>query len=240
MATPHIESEKFDIAKIVIMPGDPRRVDFIAKNYLTNFKVINEVRGELGVTGFYNGVRVTVFSSGMGIPSMGIYSHELFSEYDVDIIIRIGSAGSYSEDLNVNDIYLVESSFSNNNYAFECDGSNINLVDANKEVNDVIEKTSKELSIDLKKGTVHSTGAFYTQNFDMQSIREEHNCKCVEMETFSLFYNAMRLNKKASCILTISDSFITGVKLTSEEREKNFNDMMKLALESVVNLKHQG
>lgn len=239
MATPHIESEKSDIAKIVIMPGDPKRVEYIAKNYLSSAKLINEVRGELGFTGYYKNVKVTVFSSGMGIPSMGIYSHELFSEYDVDTIIRIGSAGSYSEDLNVNDLYLVESSYSENNYAFECDGNIVNLVESNEEVNDVIEKTSKELGINLKKGVVHSTGAFYTKNFDMEKIKKEHDCKCVEMETFSLFYNAKRLGKKASCILTISDSFITGDKLSSEEREKNFNDMIKLSLESVVNLEHQ-
>lgn len=239
MATPHIESEKSDIAKVVIMPGDPRRVEYIAKNYLNDYKLINEVRGELGFTGYYRGVRVTVFSSGMGIPSMGIYSQELFSEYDVDTIIRIGSAGSYSEELNVNDLYLALSSYSENNYAFEYDGNKLNLVESSKDINDLIEKTSKEINVSLKKGVVHSTGAFYTENFDMEKINREHGCKCVEMETFSLFYNAKKLGKKASAILTISDSFVTGEKLSSEEREKNFNDMMKLALESVVNLECQ-
>ncbi len=239
MPTPHIESEKNDIAKIVIMPGDPRRVDYITKNYLNNYKLINEVRGELGYTGYYKDVRVTIFSSGMGIPSMGIYSHELFTEYDVDTIIRIGSAGSYSEELNVNDIYLVESSYSENNYAYECNGNKENLVSSSKDINNVIERISNELNLIIKKGRVHSTGAFYTENFDMNKVRDEFDCKCVEMETFSLFYNAKRLNKRAACILTISDSFVTGESLSSEDREKGFNDMMKLVLESVVNLECQ-
>lgn len=239
MATPHIECENGDIAKIVIMPGDPRRVDYIAKNYLKDYKVINEVRGELGVTGYYKDVKVTVFSSGMGIPSMGIYSYELFIQYDVETIIRIGSAGSYSKDLNVLDLYLVESSYSENNYAYECDGNNINLVNSSNDINDIIESTSQELGINLKKGVVHSTGAFYNENFDMEKIKLEHGCQCVEMETFSLFYNAKKLGKKATCILTISDSFITNQKLSSEDREKGFNEMMRLSLESVVNLEHQ-
>lgn len=236
MPTPHIESKNDDIAKIVIMPGDPKRAEYIAEKYLDNYKLINEVRGELGFTGLYKNTRVTVFSSGMGIPSMGIYSHELFSQYDVDTIIRVGSSGSYSEDLSVNDLLLVDSSYSNANYAYEYDGGFTKLVFPSKEVNSVIESTSRELNIKLKKGRVHSTGAFYTKDFDINKIREEQECKCVEMETFSLFYNAKKLNKRAACILTISDSFITGESLSSEEREKNFNDMMVLALESAVNL----
>ena len=236
MATPHIESKKEDIASIVIMPGDPKRVKFIAENYLTDAKLINEVRGELGFTGFYKDVKITVFSSGMGIPSMGIYSYELFDHYNVNAIIRIGSAGSYVPDLNVNDLFLAERSFSLNNYAFEFDRSVVNEVSASNLLNDIIESTSKEINTELRKGVVHSTGAFYTENINTEEIVKEHECECVEMESFSLFYNAKKLNKKAACILTISDSFVTNEQLSSEEREKNFNDMIILSLESLVRL----
>ena len=171
-----------------------------------------------------------MFSSGMGIPSMGIYSQELFSEYDVDTIIRIGSAGSYSEELNVNDLYLALSSYSENNYAFEYDGNKLNLVESSKDINDLIEKTSKEINVSLKKGVVHSTGAFYTENFDMEKINREHGCKCVEMESFALFANAKASGKKAACLLTISDSFIDHQVTTSEERQNSFTNMMKIAL----------
>jgi len=236
MPTPHIESNKDDIANIVIMPGDPRRVEYIVKNYLENYNLINEVRGELGFTGFYKGKKITVFSSGMGIPSMGIYSHELFKEYNVDTIIRIGSAGSYSKDLNVNDLFLVTSSYSESNYANLYNKENIDIIKSNEELNSKIINKSKELNLRLKEGRCHSTEAFYTKDFDIERVREEKQCECVEMESYSLFINAKSLEKKATCILTISDSFITGESLSSEEREKNFNDMILLVLETVTNL----
>ena len=145
--TPHIESKLEDIANIVIMPGDPKRVEYINEKYLTNSKLVNTVRGELAYTGYYKGKRITIFSSGMGIPSMGIYSHELFTVYNVDTIIRIGSAGSYSEDLNVNDLFLVESSYSNSNYALSyCNGSE-KIVYSNKELNEIIKETANNLNI---------------------------------------------------------------------------------------------
>lgn len=236
MPTPHIESNKNDIANIVIMPGDPRRVEFIVKNYLDDYYLVNKVRGELGYTGFYKGKKITVFSSGMGIPSMGIYSHELFKEYDVDIIIRIGSAGSYSKDLNVNDLFLVTSAYSESNYALLYSKETLNISNSNDVLNNIIIEKSKSLDIDLKVGRCHSSEVFYTKDFDMSAIREEKQCECVEMESFSLFVNAKELGKKAACLLTISDSFVTGESLTSEEREKNFNDMIKLALESSISL----
>lgn len=236
MATPHISSLKNDIAPIVIMPGDPNRVKYIVENYLENYTLINDVRGELGYTGFYKGKKITIFSSGMGIPSMGIYSHELYNEYDVNIIIRIGSAGSYTKDLNVNDLFLVTNSYSESNYALNYCKKNINLINSDEELNEQIKNTSKNLNINIKEGTCHSTEAFYTKNFDINIIKEENSCDCVEMESFSLFINAKENKKKAACILTISDSFITGEKLTSEEREKNFNQMITLALETALTI----
>ena len=134
--TPHIEAKKEDIANIVIMPGDPKRVKYIADNYLENSTLVNEIRGELGFTGYYKGKRITIFSSGMGIPSMGIYSHELFNFYDVDAIIRIGSAGSYSEELNVNDLFLVGNAYSESNYAKTYIGEEqIKTIEASEELN---------------------------------------------------------------------------------------------------------
>lgn len=234
--TPHIESKLEDIASIVIMPGDPKRVEYISNNYLTDSKLVNTVRGELAYTGYYKGKRITVFSSGMGIPSMGIYSHELFKVYNVDVIIRIGSAGSYVKDLNVKDLYLVTSSYSESNYALGYSNNAKRVMYSNNELNSIIRNKSEYLNINIKEGRVHSTESFYTTNFDMEGITKNQCCDCVEMETFSLFTNASYLNKKAACLLTISDSFITNESLSSKEREESFNDMITLALESVLDI----
>lgn len=234
--TPHISSEKENIARVVIMPGDPKRVEYIAKNFLDNPVLVNDVRKETAYTGFYKGKKVTVFSSGMGIPSMGIYSYELFKFYDVKAIIRIGSAGSYVKDLNVNDLFLVDESYSTSSYRKDFIKDNKNIVFSNTHLNDLVLKTCKELNINLKSGRVHSTEAFYTEGFSIDNIVKEHNCKCVEMESFSLFTNSEHLNKMATCLLTISDSFITGASLTSEERETSFNSMIKLALETSLKI----
>lgn len=234
--TPHISSEKESIARVVIMPGDPKRVEYIAKNFLDNPVLVNDVRKETAYTGFYKGKKVTVFSSGMGIPSMGIYSYELFKFYDVKAIIRIGSAGSYVKDLNVNDLFLVDESYSTSSYRKDFIKDNKNIVVSNTQLNDLVLETCKELNINLKSGRVHSTEAFYTENFSIDNIVNEHNCKCVEMESFSLFTNSEHLNKMATCLLTISDSFITGASLTSEERETSFNSMIKLALETSLKI----
>lgn len=234
--TPHISSEKESIARVVIMPGDPKRVEYIAKNFLDNPVLVNDVRKETAYTGFYKGKKVTVFSSGMGIPSMGIYSYELFKFYDVKAIIRIGSAGSYVKDLNVNDLFLVDESYSTSSYRKDFIKDNKNIVFSNTHLNDLVLETCKELNINLKSGRVHSTEAFYAEGFSIDNIVKEHNCKCVEMESFSLFTNSEHLNKMATCLLTISDSFITGASLTSEERETSFNSMIKLALETSLKI----
>lgn len=234
MPTPHIEAEKNMVAPLVIMPGDPKRVEYIAKNYLTDATLINEVRGELAFTGYYKGVRVTVFSSGMGIPSMGIYSHELFNFYDVKAIIRVGSAGAYVKELNVKDLFLVESAYTESNYASSYEKGIEKTVYSSEELNEIISHCAKEENIDLKIGRCYSTESFYTENFNMLEIVEEKGCKCVEMESFALFMNARHANKFASCILTISDSFVTKEALSSKERETTFDSMIKLALESII------
>ena len=232
--TPHIEADINDIASTVIMPGDPNRVKYIAENFLENIKLVNTVRGELAYTGYYKGKRITIFSSGMGIPSMGIYSYELYKYYNVENIIRVGSAGAYTKDLNIKDTFLVENSYSTSSYKVE--GTNSNLIPSNNELNNIIVNTSKKLNINLKQGNVYSSESFYELDLNIEELINKYNIKCVEMETYSLFTNSIYFNRKASAILTISDSFVTKTSLSSEEREKSFNDMIKLALESVANL----
>lgn len=237
MPTPHIESDKKLISPLIIMPGDPKRCEYIAKKYLEDYELVNEVRGEFAFTGYYKGVKVTVFSSGMGIPSMGIYSHELFSEYDAKAIIRIGSAGSYVKELNLKDLFLVESAYTESNYAKSYSNSSEKTVYSDAKLNDLIKETAKELKIDIKTGKCYSTESFYTESFDYNKLVSEQSCQCVEMESFSLFLNANILNKKAACLLTISDSFVTKELMTSTERENTFDNMIVLALESIIKLK---
>lgn len=232
--TPHIEADINDIASTVIMPGDPNRVKYIAENFLENIKLVNTVRGELAYTGYYKGKRITIFSSGMGIPSMGIYSYELYKYYNVENIIRVGSAGAYTKDLNIKDILLVENSYSTSSYKVE--GTNSNLIPSNNELNNIIVNTSKELNINLKQGNVYSSESFYELDLNIEELINKYNIKCVEMETYSLFTNSIYFNKKASALLTISDSFVTKEALSSKEREEGFNKMIELALESSLKI----
>lgn len=232
--TPHIEASINDIASIVIMPGDPNRVKYIAENFLEDIKLVNTVRGELAYTGYYKGKRITIFSSGMGIPSMGIYSYELYKYYNVENIIRVGSAGAYTKDLNIKDILLVENSYSTSSYKVE--GVNSNLIPSNNELNNIIVNTSKELNINLKQGNVYSSESFYELDLNIEELINKYNIKCVEMETYSLFTNSIYFNKKASALLTISDSFVTKEALSSKEREEGFNKMIELALESSLKI----
>lgn len=232
--TPHIEADINDIASTVIMPGDPNRVKYIAENFLEDIKLVNKVRGELAYTGYYKGKRITIFSSGMGIPSMGIYSYELYKYYNVENIIRVGSAGAYTKDLNIKDILLVENSYSTSSYKVE--GTNSNLIPSNNELNNIIVNTSKKLNINLKQGNVYSSESFYELDLNIEELINKYNIKCVEMETYSLFTNSIYFNKKASALLTISDSFVTKEALSSKEREEGFNKMIELALESSLKI----
>lgn len=236
MSTIHISAEKEDIASIVLMPGDPKRCKYIAENFLSDAKLVNEVREEHAYTGYYKNKLVTIFSSGMGIPSMGIYSYELYNNYDVKAIIRIGTAGSYTEELKVRDLFLATSSYSESEYDKKVLDNSVENIMSSNELNEIIRQKSKELNIDLKEGRTHTGEAFYEKFNDYKRIRDEHNCMAVEMECFSLFINAYETKKQASAILTISDSFITEEKLTSEDREKTLNEMITLALESIISL----
>ena len=233
--TVHIESNKEDISKNILMPGDPKRCEYIAKNYLQDYKIVNNVRGMTAYTGYYKGKRITIFPSGMGIPSMGIYSYELYKYYDVENIIRIGSCGGYNHTLKLKDIILVDNSYSQSTYAKYLNGYQDNLVKSTKNLNDIILKTSNELNMNIIKGTICSTDVFYEKDYKNKPI-EEYNILGVEMESFALFNNARTLGKNAACLLTVSDLFFSEDKLTSLEREQNLNEMIVLALESCLKL----
>jgi len=236
MATAHIEAKKEDIAKTVLMPGDPKRAEYIAKNYLKKAKLVNLVRGITAYTGYYKDKLVTIFPSGMGNPSIGIYSYELYNFYDVDNIIRIGSCGAYSEGLKLKDLILVDNSVSESTYALVQNKYKYNKIPSTGILNDIIEMTSKENGIDLIKGDIYCSDVFYEQNSDFRKKRDTYNVLGVEMESFALFHNASVLKKNASCLLSVSNSFCYTEELTSEQREKSLDKMITLALESCLKL----
>ncbi len=232
--TPHIEAEYGEIAKKVIMPGDPLRAKMIAETYLEEAKLVTSVRGMLGYTGRYKGENITVMASGMGCPSMGIYSYELFAEYDVDMIIRVGSVGAYTEDLRLYDIVLETSVYSDSNYAKMQDGTKSNILHSSKELTDHIEEVAQTLSLKIHKGFIYCSDVFYSDVVDYRKLYHEYHCLGVEMESFALFHNANHLGKKAATLLTVSNNFETGEETTSHERQNAFTKMVELALESLL------
>lgn len=232
--TAHIEAKKEEIAKNVIMPGDPLRAKEIAEKYLENAKCINNVRGMLGFTGTYKNKPVTVFASGMGMPSMGIYAYELFKFYDVETIIRVGSTGSYIPDLKLYDVILANEAYSNSSFAKVQSNNTNQILKPTESLNNKIKNTAEKLNMKLHTGRIHSSDVFYKENNEYQKMVKEHNCICVEMESFALFQTADLLKKQAACLLTVSDSFVTKEETTSEERQKSFTQMIELALESII------
>lgn len=230
--TPHINALETDIAKTVIMPGDPLRAEYIAETYLTDYKLVSSVRNMYAYTGFYKNKRVTVMGSGMGIPSMGIYSYELYKFYNVENIIRVGTAGAYTTDLNLYDILLVKSSYSKSSYAKVQANIDDHILYSNESLNEKIRKTALDMQIDLKECQVCSSEAFYNETEKPEEMLA-NNCLACEMESFALFENARYLNKKAACLLTISDNIVTKEATSSQEREKNLNKMIELALETI-------
>lgn len=233
--TPHISSKKNEIAKIVIMPGDPLRAKWIAENFLKDIVEVNSVRGMLAYTGTYKDKKVTIMGHGMGIPSIGIYSFELFKFYDVDLIIRVGSAGTYVKDIKLGDVLIVENAYSDSTYA-EIIGLDVKnkMIPANKEMVDLAYETSKQSGIEAKKVNCHSADVFYS-NFTHEEWVKKSNSKVVEMESFGLFANSIVLNKKSLCLLTCSDSLVTHESMPPEERQMGFSKMVKLSLDICVN-----
>jgi len=238
MPTPHNTAEKGAIAKTVLMPGDPLRAQFIATKYLENATEFNRVRGMLGFTGTYRGKPVSVMGSGMGMPSIGIYSYELFAMYDVDAIVRIGSAGGYHDSLKLFDVVLETEAYSESTYARYQNGFTGSRIAADESLCARLRESAAALGYPLVEGTVHSSDVFYRAESASsngaepywQKVMREQNCLAVEMESFALFHNARVTGKKAACLLTISDMLGGGHEASAQQREQSLTRMMEIAL----------
>lgn len=235
--TPHIEAaSKDEIAKVVLMPGDPLRARKIAQEYLEDVKQFNQVRSMLGFTGLYKGKRISVMGSGMGFGSIGIYSYELYEFYEVDTIIRIGSCGALIPQLNVMDIILTDRVFSNETFAKDAFGIEEKLIKGSQRISDIIKRIAAGEGIHVHEGNVVSDNVFYTTvetNWD--AIYAANKVIASEMESFALFSTAQALKKEAACLLTVSDSsFKKEQNLSAEARQNAFDEMMLLALETAI------
>lgn len=237
--TPHIgATSKDEIAKVVLMPGDPLRAKKIADTYLTDVTVFNQVRGMLGFTGMFNGKRISVMGSGMGLGSIGIYSYELYKFYDVDVIMRVGSCGATSPDLDILDIVLADHVFSSETFAKEAHGYDEKYFKGSERVSEMVKKVASEQNLKITEGTIESGNVFYTT---IESVMDEAMAEnppiAVEMEAFALFANAKALKKEAACLLTVSDHIAREEKnLSSEARQNAFDEMMVLSLSTAAAL----
>ncbi len=238
--TVHNEANKEDIAKVVIMPGDPLRAKYIAENFLEEYKLVNSVRNIFAYTGFFNGKKVTIMASGMGMPSMGIYCYELYKFYDVEAIIRIGSCGAYVEGVNLLETLLVDGSYTTGNFALNYDGKDEHYIKADEDLNNLLENVASKLDISLKKCNVACQECFdpYVEDVErvINNFPKDLNIVGAEMEAFALLYTAKRLNKKAACMLTVVDSIKEKKGLTHEERQVSLNNMIKVALNTAIKL----
>lgn len=235
MATPHNHASKGDFAKTVLMPGDPLRAKFIAETFLENPKLVNNVRGIQGYTGAYCGVPVSVMASGMGIPSIGIYSYELYTQYDVDNIIRIGSAGAMRADLELGSVVAGMGACTNSNFVdqYELGGSFAPICDYDLLAAAV--EAARELGVKMPVGNLYSSDTFYdaaSRNMRFAKM----GVLAVEMEAAGLYCNAAYTGKRALAICSISDNLITGEELDADARQTNFTNMMKIALEVAVKM----
>ena len=238
--TPHNEAKLGEIAKTVLMPGDPLRAKYIAENFLENYKLVNKVRGMYAYTGKYKGKEITVMASGMGIPSIGIYSYELYKFYNVENIIRIGTSGANRSDIKLLDIILASSSYSLSTFLDLFDEYKEQEVESSDKLNKIIENTANNLNINIKKGKIITSDVF---NPYVDSIENYYNhypkdldTLASEMESFALFYMAKKFQKQATCLLTVVDSPYDDRVISSEAREKSLDKMIELALETGVNL----
>ena len=240
MPTPHNEAQIGEIAKTVIMPGDPLRAKYIVESFFDDYKLVSQVRGMYAYTGTYKGKELTVMAHGMGMPSVGIYTYELFKFYNVENIIRIGSCGAYKPELKLFDIILSENVFSESNYALTLNNDDCHIVSSGTELNSIIENTAKDKNINLFKGNTVCTDCFDVYMTDVNKflsrIPDDFDPVSAEMEAFALFYNAKLLNKKASCLMSVVDSKYIKEIATPEERQTGLNNMIKLALESATKI----
>ncbi len=231
MGTPHNGADRGDIARTVLMPGDPLRAKYIADTYLEDVKCFNTVRNMFGYTGMYKGKKISVMGGGMGMPSIGIYSYELYHFYDVDAIIRIGSAGAMQDDVNVMDIVIGMGACTNSSYAdqYQLPGTFAPIPDyglLEKAVN-----TAREKGASVRVGNILSSDVFYNDRTDFNDCWKRMGVLAVEMEAAALYMNAARAGKKALCILTISDHLYREDSLSADDRQTGFHQMMEIALE---------
>ena len=230
----HISAKPGEIAKIVLLAGDPLRAKHIADNMLDEVKLVSTTRNAFYFTGTYKGVDVTVGASGMGCPSIGIYSYELYNEYAVECIIRIGTAGAYETTTKVYDVINADKAFSESTYASEAFGFTGSQMLHQGKAYDIINETAGKLNMAVKASNIHSSDVFYRSKKGTPPLAAENNCVCVEMEAFALFANAQWLGKMAATILTISDIIPTHESMSADQRQNSLESMAKLALESVV------
>jgi len=234
--TPHINAPAGAFAKTVLLPGDPKRAKYVAEKFFENAELVNDVRGVQGYTGYYKGVRVSVMASGMGIPSMGIYSYELFNAYEVENIIRVGSIGSINENVNLKDVVVATSASTNSNYGknFHLDGiisgaASYKLI---KKVDEVVTKMGLESKV--KFGQILSSDTFYTDEVENDLKWAKMGVIGVEMEGYALYLNAARSGKNALVLATVSDQLVKKEYLSAEERQLSFDEMLTVALETAA------
>ncbi len=231
MATPHIAAQNGDFAKTVLMPGDPLRAKFIAENFLENAVLVNNVRGIQGYTGEYKGKKISVMASGMGMPSISIYAHELYNFFGVENIIRVGTAGGMNKDVHIRDIVLGQGACTDSGFAlqFNLNGNLCPIADFGllKKAYEI----AQEMGLTTHVGNLYSTDVFYNDDSTTTEKWSRLGVLAVEMEAAALYMTAQRFNKKALAICTVSDHLLTGESTSAEERQMTFTDMMKLALE---------
>lgn len=232
MSTPHNQAKENDFAKTVLMPGDPLRAKYIAETYLENPKLVNGIRNMYAYTGTYKGKKISVMGSGMGMPSIGIYSYELYKFYGVETIIRIGSCGAYNKDLNLFDVIIAQGASTDSNWAhqYNLPGTFSAIADFDTLLRAY--NASKKLNVNVHVGNILSSDIFYNASSEDWKKWEKMGILAVEMESYALYANAKYLNKKALCILTVSDSFTKDEETTAEQRQTSFNQMMEIALEA--------
>jgi purine-nucleoside phosphorylase len=230
----HISAKAGEIAPVVLMPGDPLRAKFIAENYLQKSTLVSNTRNVLFYTGLYNGKTISVGASGMGCPSIGIYSFELYTEFNVSTIIRIGTCGAYTTDTKLFDLINVDIAASESTFAAHAWGIQGETIAHQGEIFNTINKKAVELNTPLIQANIHSSDIFYRKDPNTPAIAIKNNCIAVEMESFSLFANAKYLGKNAATLLTVTDIIPTHERLTAEQREKALDPMIKLALAATL------
>ncbi len=230
----HISAKPGEIAPVVLLPGDPLRAQYIAAKYLPDAVLVSQTRNIYFYTGTYKGVRITVGASGMGCPSIGIYSYELFTEYGVDCIMRIGTCGAYTTDLKLFDLVNVDNACSESTFAKYAWGIEGDSIPHQGKAFDLIKEKAGAMNLNLRNCNIHSSDIFYRKDMDIPAVAVANNCLAVEMEAFSLFANAKHLGKTAATLLTVSDIIPTHEKISADERERSLLPMMELALEAGI------